>query len=56
MVVTEGASRRVPRSMQKVSIMKPVMQTWSPITRSAVVWLERRRRRACWRAFIVVVQ
>jgi len=53
-VVTEELSRRVPRSTQKLSIMKPVMQTWSPIMRSAVVSVvERRKSRACWKAFIV---
>ena len=45
--------------MQKLSIMKPVMHTWSPIRTSAATReaeeAERRRRKALWSAFILVV-
>ena len=45
--------------MQKLSIMKPVMQTWSPILTSAAVRgaeAERRRRsKALWSAILVVM-
>lgn len=59
-MVTSLLSRSVPRLMQKVSMMKPVMQTWSPIIRSAVLRVgdeeERRRvRRAWWSAFILLL-
>ncbi len=43
--------------MQKLSIMKPVMQTWSPILTSAAVReAERKRRKALWGAFILVLR
>ena len=41
--------------MQKLSIMKPVMHTWSPILTSAAVREAERKRMALWSAFILVV-